>query len=91
MLPYVSATGSGIAQVAFGFNKPVIATDVGCLPEVVEHEKTGFIVSARDSVALSNAVIRFYKENREDEFAKNIRSESEKFSWNRIVTKITSF
>lgn len=91
MLPYVSATGSGIAQIAFGFNKPVIATDVGCLPEVIENGKTGFVVSAKNPIALSNAIIRFYEEDREGEFSKNISKENKKCSWNRMVETIESF
>jgi len=91
LLPYVSATGSGIAQIAFGFNRPVIATDVGCLPEVVEDGKTGFIVKARDPAALYSAVIKFYEENNEDEFMRNINKKNQKFSWNEMVKTIESF
>jgi len=91
MLPYVSATGSGIAQIAFGFNRPAIATDAGCLPEVIEDGKTGFVVSAKNPIALSNAIIRFYEEDREGEFSKNISKKNKKCSWNRMVETIESF
>ncbi len=89
--PYTSATGSGVIQTAFGFNKAVIATRVGCLPEVVDDEKTGYLVPARDSEAIANAVVSFYKEGKDEEFMNNIMKEKEKFSWDRMVETIESF
>lgn len=53
VLPYESATQSGIIQIAYGFEKAVIATDVGGLSEVVIHEKTGYIVPSRNSSELA--------------------------------------
>jgi len=88
VLPYVSGTGSGIVQIAFGFNKPVIATSVGCLPEVVEHGRTGYLVEPADAQAIVRAVISFYKTGMEDIFSRNIASVREKFSWNRMVKTI---
>ena len=73
VLPYLSATQSGITQIAYNFNKPVIATDVGGLAEVVVDGKTGFIVPPNDSAALSSAVRRFYEEKRETEFSANVQ------------------
>jgi glycosyltransferase involved in cell wall biosynthesis len=91
VLPYTSATGSGIVQTAFGCQKPVITTAVGCLPEVVSDGKTGFLVPPLDSSALADAVIRFYKDGKEVEFVKNIVNESAKFSWDRMRETIESF
>ena len=48
VLPYVSATQSGIVQIAYGFIKPVIVTNVGGLPDVVEDGKTGYVVEPED-------------------------------------------
>jgi glycosyltransferase involved in cell wall biosynthesis len=62
VLPYVSATQSGVAQLAFGFNKPVISTRVGGLHEVVHDGLNGLIVPPQDEQALADAVIRFYRE-----------------------------
>jgi len=89
--PYISATGSGVIQTAFGFNKPVIATMVGSLPEMVEDGKTGFLVSPRDSDALAKAIVRFFREKRSEEFAHHIREERYRFSWQRMVETIESF
>jgi len=91
VLPYVSATGSGIVQVAFGCNKPVVTTNVGCLPEVICNNKTGYLVNPRDSHAIANALCTFYKENKEEEFVRNIIAEKERFSWDRMIETIESF
>ncbi len=55
--PYLSASQSGIPMVAFLYNNPVVATDVGALPEVVEHGRSGLIVPRADSRALAEALI----------------------------------
>ena len=91
VLPYISATQSGIIQIAYGFDKPVITTNVGGLPDVVENGKTGFIVPAEDTNALSDAIIRYFEEDRESEFEANIKKQKYIFSWDRMVGIIESF
>lgn len=91
VVPYVSATGSGIVQAAFGCNKPVISTNVGCLPEVITHNKTGYIIPLKSPQAIADAVVSFYEERREEEFVNNIIEEKDKFSWYRMVETIESF
>lgn len=88
VLPYVSATQSGIVQIAYQFDKPVIATDVGGLSEVVLHEKTGFILPPNDPEALGRAVLRFYEENREESFTAAVRKEKKNYSWEKLVEGI---
>lgn len=88
VLPYKSATQSGIVQIAYNFDKPVIATDVGGLAEVVLNEKTGFIVEPDSPEKLAEAVVRFYTENKEKEFVENVRLEKQKYSWERMVENI---
>lgn len=57
VLPYIDATQSGVIPVAYGFKKPVVVTDVGSLPEIVDNGKTGFIVKPKDPEELSKAII----------------------------------
>jgi glycosyltransferase involved in cell wall biosynthesis len=88
VLPYEHATQSGIIQIAFGFNLPVITTDVGGLPEVVHNGRTGFVVAPRDPQALADAVVRFYMDDMGPVFSRNIREERHRFSWKKLATII---
>lgn len=90
VLPYITATQSGIVQVAYHYNKPVVVTDVGGLPEVVLDEKTGFVVPPKDPVALGEAIIRFYSDERESDFIENIRTEKQKYAWDRVAEAVES-
>lgn len=57
-LPYVNASQSGVLQVAYAFGCPVVATNVGGLPEVVEHERTGLLVPPGSPADLAAALER---------------------------------
>lgn len=84
VLPYESATQSGIVQIAYGFETPVVATAAGGLPEVVADGKTGFVVPPLDDDALAAAVIRFFEEEKAGDFQEGIRQEAYKYSWDRM-------
>ena len=73
MLPYRSATQSGILGIAYGFDRPVIVTDVGGLAESVAHERTGFVVKPESPKALAHAVQRFYELRTKTDFSANVR------------------
>jgi glycosyltransferase involved in cell wall biosynthesis len=88
VLPYLSATQSGIAQIAYHFNKPVIVTNVGGLAEVVKDGFTGFVVPPGDAGALASAIRSFYLNRKEDEFTANVGREKLKYSWDNIVNSI---
>lgn len=85
VLPYKSATQSGIVQVAVNFSKPVIAANVGGIGEVIEDDKTGYVVEKENPEKLARAIIRFYKEEKEKEFSSNMKSLKEKYSWQNFV------
>jgi len=91
VLPYRSATQSGIVQIAYNFGKPVIATDVGGLAEVVLDGKTGSIVPPGDPESLANAVVQFYRKKAEPRLARNVKSEKKKYSWQNLVRVIEQF
>lgn len=82
--PYVSATQSGVAQIAFHFDKPSIITDVGGLAEVVLHEKAGLVVPPEDPGALAEAIIRFFNESMQARLIEGVRQEKQKYSWDRL-------
>lgn len=62
VLPYVEATQSGVIPVAYSYEKPVIATRTGGLPDMVEHGKTGLLVPPRDSDALAEAALELLRD-----------------------------
>lgn len=88
VLPYISATQSGIAQIAYGFEKPVIVTDVGGLPDVVEDGKTGYVVESQNEAAIADAVMKFYENQSETDWKQNIRNAAGEFSWETMVSRI---
>lgn len=90
ILPYESATQSGIVQMAYGFERPVVVTEVGGLPDVVTDGKTGYIVPPHCPEGIAEAVKRYYEEDKEAEFKENIIREAKRFSWDRMVEHIES-
>ena len=86
--PYVSATQSGVAQIAFHFDKPSIITDVGGLAEVVLHEKAGLVVPPEDPGALAEAVVRFFNEDLCAALTEGVRQEKPKYSWDRLYEAV---
>lgn len=90
VLPYVTATGSGIVQVAYGFGKPVLTTTVGSLPEVVEDGRTGYLVKPGDPEAIAEAIVDFFESGRGDDFSNNIAEMRGRFSWERFVEVVES-
>ncbi|MFC2090236.1 glycosyltransferase family 4 protein [Bacteroidota bacterium] len=85
--PYKTATQSGISQIAYHFNKPMIVTNVGGLPEIVPDGKVGFVVETNGQ-AIAKAISRYYDEQLESKFSKGAEEEKTKYSWNRMVTTI---
>lgn len=88
VLPYESATQSGIVQIAYGFYKPVVATNVGGLPEVVINGTTGYTVDPSEPELLADAIKRFFMMGHKDEFSNNIKSQEGKYSWMKLVDAI---
>jgi len=88
VLPYKSATQSGIVQIANNFNKPMISTNVGGLGEVIQDGKTGYLVEKENPEQLAKAILKYYNENKESEFSNNIKLERQKYSWEVFVKKM---
>jgi starch synthase len=89
ILPYIEATQSGPLHIAYAFKKPVVCTNVGALPEVVAHGKTGLIVPPKDSKALSEAIIKLLKDDilRKQMGENAYRKMKDEMSWNKIAEK----
>jgi len=84
ILPYRSATQSGILNVAYGFNKPVIVTDVGGLSDFVNEGKTGFVVKPDSPEAIAECVKNFMKVKKETDFLGHINEMNKKNSFTQL-------
>ncbi len=84
ILPYRSATQSGILNVAYGFNKPVIVTDVGGLAEFVDEAKTGFVVEPNSPDAIVNGVTKFISAKEKTNFVSHIEERNRRNSFNQL-------
>ena len=84
--PYKTATQSGVTQVAYHFDVPMIVTGVGGLAEIVPDGKVGYVVDAVPA-AIADAVEMFYAEDKADEFRQNIQAEKKRFSWESMVDR----
>jgi D-inositol-3-phosphate glycosyltransferase len=85
--PYKDATQSGVTQIAYHFEKPMITTNVGGLAEIVPDGRVGFVVDP-EVTQIADAIVRFYNEARENDFIKQIKTEKLKYSWGSMIQAI---
>jgi glycosyltransferase involved in cell wall biosynthesis len=85
--PYLTATQSGITQIAYHFEVPVVVTDVGGLAELVPDGKVGYVIPV-DFRQVSRAVIDFFEFNRANQFRDGLKEEKKKYTWTRMVQGI---
>ncbi|MCF8448280.1 MAG: glycosyltransferase [Taibaiella sp.] len=78
--PYKHATQSGITQIAFHFEKPMVVTNVGGLAEVVPDGKVGFVAEPNPT-AIADAILKFYEPDSIPDLHKNILAEKQKYTW----------
>ena len=86
--PYRSATQSGVTQIAYHFEKPMLVTNVGGLREIVLHGQCGYVVNT-DPKEIADAIIDFFENNRNVTFVTIVRKEKEKYSWSRMTDSIS--
>lgn len=87
--PYKSATQSGVTQIAYHFNKPMIITNVGGLGEFVPDGEVGYVVNP-DSKEVADAILKFYDGSKEESFVLNIANLKEKYSWKYFLNNLKS-
>lgn len=87
--PYKSATQSGISQIAYHFEKPMVVTRVGGLTEMVPDNVVGFQCEP-DPADIANAIEKYYLQNREADMTAAIHIEKQQYSWQRLANEIYS-
>ncbi len=81
---YHNATQSGVTQIAYHFNKPMLVTNVGGLSETVPHEKVGYVCE-KEPKEISQFISDFYTKNKQIEFENNIKEYKKNFSWLNLI------
>ena len=91
--PYKSATQSGVTQIAYHFEKPMLVTNVGGLAEIVPDGKVGYVCEV-DADSIAAAITKFAEmpaDKRESHFIKNIKKEKEKYGWSKMTAKLYDY
>ncbi|UZR94496.1 glycosyltransferase [Chondrinema litorale] len=91
VLPYKSATQSGVVAVAFHFDLPVLVTDKGNLKDTIEPYDTGIVIDEPDENMLSLAVNKYFEEAQENQFIENIKHFKKKFTWDHMAEELITF
>jgi D-inositol-3-phosphate glycosyltransferase len=85
--PYLTATQSGVTQIAYHFEKPMLVTDVGGLSEIVIAGKCGYVVKP-ESGSIADAIVDYFENNRKALFTEGVKKEKGKFSWDKMTEAI---
>jgi glycosyltransferase involved in cell wall biosynthesis len=85
--PYKSATQSGVTQIAYHFEKPMIVTNVGGLAEIVPNGKAGYVVEP-DEREIADAIVDFFGNNRQEEFREGLLFEKKKYAWSNMTKSV---
>jgi glycosyltransferase involved in cell wall biosynthesis len=85
--PYRTATQSGVSQIAYHFETPMLVTNVGGLAEIIPDGKVGYVVEV-GPIQIADALVDFYTNNRAEKFIENIKVEKQNFSWSRMTEAI---
>lgn len=86
--PYRTATQSGVTQIGYHFDKPMLVTNVGGLAEIIPHNKVGY-VCAVEAISIADSIVDFFENDRETEFTANVIEEKKQYSWGNMVNGIT--
>jgi glycosyltransferase involved in cell wall biosynthesis len=91
ILPYKSATQSGITSIAYHFGVPIIATDVGGLKESITHESTGLIVPEPSSTLIAEAIKSYFNKQLQTRMKHDLIQLKERLSWSKFAEGIVNF
>lgn len=87
--PYKTATQSGVTQIAFHFERPMLVTNVGGLPEIVPDGKVGFVVEPQPQ-QIADAIVRYFSEDWQQRLTEGVRQEKQKYLWTNMTQAINN-
>ena len=85
--PYKNATQSGVTQIGYHFETPMLVTNVGGLPEMIPDGRVGYVVEPNPE-SISNALEDFFNSDKEILFRENLKVEKQKYLWDKLTAKI---
>lgn len=85
--PYKSATQSGITQIAYHFERPMLVTDVGGLAEIVPHGKVGYVTKP-EVADIADALVDFVEHRSEADYREGILQEKAKYAWSNMTAAL---
>ena len=85
--PYKTATQSGVTQIGYHFEKPMLVTNVGGLAEIIPDQKVGYVVEPEPK-EIANALLNFFENDKAKLFEENIKIEKKKYSWSKMIESI---
>lgn len=85
--PYKSATQSGVTQIAYHFEKPMLVTNVGGLAEIVPDGQAGYVVEP-DERQIADALVDFFRSNRQKHFRDGLLQEKRQYSWSNMTRSV---
>lgn len=88
--PYRTATQSGVTQIAYHFGVPMVVTNVGGLPEIVDEGKTGYLAEVNEK-SIAESIDKYYTLNSKDELVENVKTKAKSFSWQSFCEKLLDF
>jgi len=83
--PYKSGTQSGVTQIAYHFEKPMLVTNVGGLPEIVPDGKVGYVVEPK-SHFIADKLVEFF--STQSDFSAGLKKEKQKYAWEKMTAII---
>ena len=87
VLPYRTATQSGVTQIAYNFSLPMLVTRVGGLPEIVPDGRVGRVCEP-DVESIAQALKQIYEGDQLSKFKTNFPEERKRFSWAAMCDKL---
>lgn len=92
VLPYRSATQSGVVAISYQLEVPMIVTNVGALGKTISSSKTGLVVDEISPIAISEAIKLYFSDvEQQKEYLLNIKTEKEKLSWHTFSNSLLNF
>ncbi|RIH66103.1 glycosyltransferase [Mariniphaga sediminis] len=86
--PYKNATQSGVTQIGYHFNKPMLVTNVGGLPEIIPHQVVGYVTEPNEN-DIADSLFDFFSNDKKSTFETNIQDEKKKFLWSAMTNAIS--